>query len=60
MATRARRTILAGLAAAGGALAAVRADTLTVATYNVENYVAIPRRIDGAFRPAYPKPEAAT
>jgi len=59
MATRARRTILAGLAAAGGALAAVRADTLTVATYNVENYVAIPRRIDGAFRPAYPKPEAA-
>jgi len=57
--TRMRRWILAGLAVAGGAAAGARADTLTVATYNVENYVAAGRRVDGIYRPAYPKPEAA-
>ena len=36
-----------------------RAETLTIATYNVENYVAAGRRVEGVYRPAYPKPEAA-
>jgi endonuclease/exonuclease/phosphatase family metal-dependent hydrolase len=36
-----------------------RAETLTIATYNIENYVAVGRRVDGVYRPAYPKPEAA-
>ena len=31
---------------------------LTVATYNVENYVVADRMVDGVYRPAYPKPEA--
>jgi endonuclease/exonuclease/phosphatase family metal-dependent hydrolase len=30
---------------------------LTVATYNVENYVVADRMVEGVFRPAYPKPE---
>ena len=38
---------------------AARAETLTVATYNIENYVAAGRRVDGTYRPDYPKPEAA-
>ncbi|MDD2764671.1 MAG: endonuclease/exonuclease/phosphatase family protein [Opitutaceae bacterium] len=37
----------------------LRAETLTIATYNVENYVAAGRRVDGVYRRAYPKPEAA-
>jgi endonuclease/exonuclease/phosphatase family metal-dependent hydrolase len=40
-------------------LCAARARPLTIATYNVENYVATGRRVDGAYRQAYPKPEAA-
>lgn len=40
---------------AGGA----GAGSVTVATYNVENYVAADRRVDEVYRPAYPKPEAA-
>ncbi|HZL44821.1 MAG TPA: endonuclease/exonuclease/phosphatase family protein [Opitutaceae bacterium] len=40
---------------AGGA----SAGSVTVATYNVENYVAADRRVDEVYRPAYPKPEAA-
>lgn len=40
-------------------LCAGRAETLTIATYNIENYVAAGRRVDGVYRPAYPKPEAA-
>jgi endonuclease/exonuclease/phosphatase family metal-dependent hydrolase len=39
--------------------AALRAETFTIATYNVENYVAAGRRVEGVYRPAYPKPEAA-
>jgi len=31
---------------------------LTVATYNVENYVATNRMVDGVYRENYPKPEA--
>jgi endonuclease/exonuclease/phosphatase family metal-dependent hydrolase len=37
---------------------AVAAPALTVATYNVENYVVTNRMVDGVYRPAYPKPEA--
>ena len=43
-------------------LASLRAQTgggLTVMTWNVENYVAENRLVDGAYRPDYPKPEAA-
>jgi endonuclease/exonuclease/phosphatase family metal-dependent hydrolase len=39
------------------AISTVRA-TITIATYNVENYVVTDRMVDGVFRPAYPKPEA--
>ena len=38
---------------------ALRGETLTIATYNVENYVAAGRRVGDVYRPAYPKPEAA-
>jgi endonuclease/exonuclease/phosphatase family metal-dependent hydrolase len=37
-------------------LTAARA--LTVATYNVENYLVADRLVEGIYRPAYPKPEA--
>ncbi len=39
-------------------LLAVAAQALTVATYNVENYLVTDRMADGAFRQAYPKPES--
>jgi endonuclease/exonuclease/phosphatase family metal-dependent hydrolase len=39
--------------------AVARADSLIIATYNVENYVAADRLVDGVYREAYPKPEAA-
>lgn len=41
-------------------LLAVRAhggETLTVATYNLQNYTLADRRTDDGFRPGYPKPE---
>lgn len=38
---------------------ALRAETLTIATYNVENYVVEDRMVEDVFRPAYPKPETA-
>ncbi len=38
-------------------VAAVLAQALTVATYNVENYTVADRMVDGVYRPAYPKPE---
>jgi len=34
------------------------AETLTIATYNVENYLVADRMVEGAYRQAYPKPEA--
>lgn len=37
---------------------AVRAETLTVATYNVENYGVADRMTDEGYRKEYPKPEA--
>jgi endonuclease/exonuclease/phosphatase family metal-dependent hydrolase len=46
---------LVGLLALGLRLSA---ETLTIATYNVENYVAADRMVDGTYRQAYPKPEA--
>jgi endonuclease/exonuclease/phosphatase family metal-dependent hydrolase len=36
----------------------LRSETITIATYNVENYVAANRRVEGVYRPGYPKPEA--
>lgn len=35
------------------------AETLTIATYNVENYVAADRVVEGIYRENYPKPEEA-
>jgi endonuclease/exonuclease/phosphatase family metal-dependent hydrolase len=49
--------LLKGTALVGGLLAAVAAPALTVATYNVENYVVAGRMVDRVFRPGYPKPE---
>ncbi|HEY5552290.1 MAG TPA: endonuclease/exonuclease/phosphatase family protein [Opitutaceae bacterium] len=42
-------SILCGECAAG---------SLSVATWNVENYLPSNRRVDGVFRPGYPKPES--
>ncbi len=39
-------------------LTTARAETLTVATYNVENYVAADRMTEAGYRKEYPKPEA--
>jgi len=39
-------------------LAAARAERLTIATYNVENYTAADRLTEAGYRKAYPKPEA--
>jgi len=38
--------------------AALGAETLTVATFNVENYTVADRMVEGVFRQEYPKPEA--
>jgi len=37
----------------------VSADPLTIATYNIENYLATNRMVEGTYRQDYPKPEAA-
>ena len=37
--------------------AQVRAERLTIATYNVENYVSTNRMTEAGYRPDYPKPE---
>jgi hypothetical protein len=39
--------------------ASLRAETLTVATYNIENYTAADRMTEAGYRQNYPKPEAA-
>jgi endonuclease/exonuclease/phosphatase family metal-dependent hydrolase len=39
-------------------IVAARAETLTVATYNLENYVAADRMTEAGYRKDYPKPEA--
>lgn len=49
------------LAIACGAAAEVttmRAERITLATYNLENYVSVGRRVDGVYRENYPKPAA--
>jgi len=46
------------LVAALAFLSALVAQALTVATYNVENYLVTDRMVDGVFRKEYPKPEA--
>ncbi|MDB6094434.1 MAG: hypothetical protein JWM32_1996 [Verrucomicrobia bacterium] len=53
-----RRSILifAGLLALGGT-DVLRAETLTIATYNVENYGVADRMTDEGYRKEYPKPE---
>ena len=48
--------LLAGLLVAG---AIMRAEPLTIATYNIENYTLANRVVEGAYREKYPKPEAA-
>lgn len=40
-------------------LAVARSETLTVATYNLENYLATDRFAEGAYRRDFPKPEEA-
>lgn len=37
---------------------ALYADPVVVATYNVENYGPLDRRVESTFRPGYPKPES--
>ena len=46
------------LTAATFVLCALTARALTVATYNVENYLVTDRMVEGVFRQAYPKPES--
>jgi endonuclease/exonuclease/phosphatase family metal-dependent hydrolase len=41
-----------------GVATALRAETLTVATYNIENYGPADRLTDAGYRKEYPKPEA--
>lgn len=48
-----------GIALWLAALVCLRAEILTIATYNVENYVAADRMVEGVYREGYPKPEAA-
>jgi len=48
----------AGLLAVALFGAAAGDGALTVATYNVENYLVADRMVDGVYRQAYPKPEA--
>lgn len=50
---------LVGLLITSGLLfVAAEAETLKIATYNVENYVTADRMTDAGFRKAYPKPES--
>lgn len=48
------RLLLLGL---GAAVASAAEFTLTLATYNVENYTSANRLVRGVYRPDYPKPE---
>ncbi|MBA3848413.1 MAG: endonuclease/exonuclease/phosphatase family protein [Opitutus sp.] len=50
--------ILRRALAAFAFLAALAAHALSVATYNVENYLVADRMVEGVFRKEYPKPEA--
>ncbi len=59
MTTRRQLLLLVGLGGLAATAAGAAPDALTIATYNVENYVATARRIAGVYYPRYPKPEAA-
>jgi endonuclease/exonuclease/phosphatase family metal-dependent hydrolase len=50
--------VLTFLLTACSLVSAVTASALTIATYNVENYLVTGRMVDGVYRPSYPKPEA--
>jgi endonuclease/exonuclease/phosphatase family metal-dependent hydrolase len=54
-----KRRRVAGFALWLALAGAMWAETLTVATYNVENYVMANRVVEGVYRKNYPKPEAA-
>ena len=45
------------LAIVGALLPALPLPALTIASYNVENYLVTDRMVDGVYRQAYPKPE---
>ena len=47
-----------GLLFGVGLWTTARAETLTLATYNIENYVAADRMTEAGYRRDYPKPEA--
>ena len=51
------RVLGLGFGALGGHVG-VRAESVTVATYNLENYGSANRMTEAGFRPDYPKPEA--
>lgn len=51
--------IVSASVAAVSAVALGRAESLTLATYNVENYTLADRMTPAGYRPDYPKPEAA-
>ncbi len=53
------RRLVAGVWLTLAVVSPAFADSLVVATYNVENYLSTNRRVDGRFRPDYPKTEAA-
>ena len=50
--------MIAALLAASALAIECSAGSLTIATWNVENYLPTSRRVDGVFRPGYPKPES--
>lgn len=54
----ARAICLSVLAVIGFGVGATGAETVTLATYNVENYTLANRMVEGVYRPEYPKPEA--
>ena len=53
-----RMTALAIVLLLGTLWGVLRAESLTIATYNVENYCPADRMTAAGFRPGYPKPEA--
>lgn len=50
---------LFALVLSGSWLLSLPAAAITIATYNVENYLVADRMVDGVYRQAYPKPEKA-
>jgi len=52
------RLVILAAGVGGWLVGGVAADPLTIATYNVENYVLADRMIEAGYRKGYPKPEA--